>query len=104
MFDCLSFYKNLADDTRLKSLLLIAKHQTLCVCDIQTALNLSQPKVSRHLADLRKSELVIAERRGKWMYYQIHPQLPAWAKQVLALTLENSQQYLADCNSCCPVQ
>ena len=65
MLNPLTFYKCLADDTRLKSLLLIARNDSLCVCDLQQALQLSQPKVSRHLAELRKSDLLDTERRGQ---------------------------------------
>jgi ArsR family transcriptional regulator len=87
------FYKCLAEQTRLKSLLLITLKSELCVCDLTTALALSQPKISRHLAELRKNEILIAERRGKWVYYQLHPQLPSWAKQVLITTAKNSTNF-----------
>lgn len=83
-------YKALAEETRLKSLLLMQKLGELCVCDLMEALNLSQPKVSRHLAELRKHGLVLDERRGKWIYYQINPDLEPWVKQVLALTLKHN--------------
>ena len=52
------FYKCLADETRLKSLLLIEKEQELCVCELMAALEESQPKISRHLAQLRKCGLL----------------------------------------------
>ncbi|EOA6541295.1 TPA: metalloregulator ArsR/SmtB family transcription factor [Vibrio vulnificus] len=87
-------YKALSEETRLKSLLLMQKLGELCVCDLMEALNLSQPKVSRHLAELRKQELVLDERRGKWVYYQIHPQLAPWMKQVLQTTLENNLAFI----------
>ncbi len=95
MCDTLTFYKSLAEETRLKSLLLISQHRELCVCDLMTALSLSQPKVSRHLAELRKNGLVIDERRGKWVYYQINPQLPDWMRQILILSLENDRALIA---------
>lgn len=102
----LPFYKCLADDTRLKILLLLTQYPSLCVCDLQQALDLSQPKISRHLAELRKCELVNAERRGKWMHYHLAPDLAAWKKEVLLKTLENANEYLSDCmkalpQSCC---
>lgn len=100
----LGFYKCLADDTRLKALLLISQAGELCVCDIQDALALSQPKVSRHLAELRKSELVTDERRGKWVYYRLNPNLPSWAQQVLTLTAQNNTDYVpaSSCaDACC---
>ncbi len=94
----LAFYKCLADDTRLKILLLLVAHKQLCVCDLTDALQSSQPKISRHLADLRKCKLVEAERRGKWMYYHLHPRLPDWAKTVLFTTEASHQSYLEEAN------
>ncbi|AVX01546.1 metalloregulator ArsR/SmtB family transcription factor [Vibrio vulnificus] len=94
MSNPLFFYKALSEETRLKSLLLMQKLGELCVCDLMEALDLSQPKVSRHLAELRKQELVLDERRGKWVYYQIHPQLALWMKQVLQTTLENNLAFI----------
>ncbi|MBD2859822.1 metalloregulator ArsR/SmtB family transcription factor [Spongiibacter sp. KMU-158] len=90
----IQFYKCLADDTRLKTLLLITLKQELCVCELQEALAVSQPKISRHLAELRKCELLIDERRGKWVYYQLNPELPAWAVTVLQETAANNSEYL----------
>jgi ArsR family transcriptional regulator, arsenate/arsenite/antimonite-responsive transcriptional repressor len=62
--DPCTFFKCLADDTRLKSVLLIAKINEACVCDLMEALELDQPKTSRHLAQLRKCGILADERRG----------------------------------------
>ncbi len=97
MFSPLVFFKCLAEDTRLKSLLLICQKQELCVCDLQVALELSQPKVSRHLAELRKCELLVDERRGKWVYYRLNPALPDWALETLQRTASQNADYLSDC-------
>jgi len=97
MISPLTFYKCLADDTRLKSLLLISQRQELCVCELQQALQLSQPKVSRHLAELRKCGMLADERRGKWVYYRLNPQLPHWATGVISDTAAHNPEYLADC-------
>ena len=93
----LVFFKCLADETRLKSLLLIVEHQELCVCDLQKALQLSQPKVSRHLAELRKCDLLMDERRGRWVYYRLHPDLPLWALTILQQTHAQHGDYLQAC-------
>lgn len=96
--DPVTFFKCLSDDTRLKSLLLLQLKKELCVCDLMEALQESQPKVSRHLADLRSSGLVLDERQGKWVYYRINKELPAWALKVLALAArEHHENYLAEC-------
>ena len=92
-----AFYKCLSEDTRLKCLLLITLKGELCVCDIISALNLSQPKVSRHLAELRKCGILSDHRRGKWVFYQLNPALPKWAFEVLELTTKDNQAYIKDC-------
>ncbi|MFC3052991.1 metalloregulator ArsR/SmtB family transcription factor [Kordiimonas pumila] len=93
----LTFYKCLSDDTRLKSLLLITVKGELCVCHLQSALDLSQPKISRHLAELRKCGLLQDERRGKWVYYQLNSNLPAWVRTILQMSVDNNEAYLKPC-------
>lgn len=94
MIDPLSFYKCLAEDTRLRSLLLILLKGELCVCDLVNALQLSQPKISRHLAELRKCQLLVDERRGKWVFYKLNPDLPEWTREVLLKTVSSSPEFL----------
>jgi ArsR family transcriptional regulator, arsenate/arsenite/antimonite-responsive transcriptional repressor len=76
-------FRALADRTRLNCLLMLAEHQPLCVCEMVHALELSQPHISRHLAQLRDQGIVEDERRGQWVYYRLSPALPDWARQVL---------------------
>lgn len=63
-------FKTLSDPTRLRLLNLLAEEQ-VCVCDLHGTLGLDQPKVSRHLAQLRRAGLVEFERDGKWMHYRL---------------------------------
>jgi ArsR family transcriptional regulator len=63
----------LGDDTRARIVALLA-HGELCVCHVEAALGLSQPKVSRHLAILRAAGVVQRRRQGTWMYYRLAPQ------------------------------
>lgn len=93
MLDPVSFFKALADETRLQSLLLILHEQELCVCELMAALNESQPKVSRHLAQLRKASILQDRRQGQWVYYRLSDTLPDWATQVLQHTAQQ-QGYL----------
>jgi ArsR family transcriptional regulator, arsenate/arsenite/antimonite-responsive transcriptional repressor len=76
----------LSDNTRLRALMLMQKMGELCVCELTQTLNLSQPKISRHLAQLREYKIVRTRRDGQWMYYQINPELPEWALSVLHQT------------------
>jgi ArsR family transcriptional regulator len=89
-----AFYKCLSEDTRLKCLLLITLKGELCVCDLISALQLSQPKVSRHLAELRKCGILSDQRRGKWVFYQLDQALPKWSVEVLKLTAKDNHQFL----------
>lgn len=63
-------FRALADPTRLRLLNLIAGRE-VCVCYFVEILRLSQPKVSRHLAYLRRAGLASARRDGKWMHYRL---------------------------------
>lgn len=85
------FFRMLADQTRMRALLLMQREGELCVCELTHALELSQPKVSRHLAQLRESGLVRARRDGLWIHYQVNPALPEWASQILLKALEGAE-------------
>jgi len=63
-------FKALGDETRLRIVALLS-HGELCVCHLEDALGLSQPKVSRHLATLRGAGLVEDRRDGTWVYYRL---------------------------------
>jgi ArsR family transcriptional regulator len=79
-----TFTKALADQTRLRLLLLLANGRELCVCEFTQALELAQPKISRHLAILREASVLQDRKAGLWVYYCLHPELPPWAQEVLA--------------------
>jgi ArsR family transcriptional regulator len=86
----LELFKGLSDLTRLQSLLLIHQEQELCVCELMVALELSQPKISRHLALLREAELLETERRGQWVFYRLSSQLESWAIAIIEQTYQQS--------------
>ncbi|QXO17493.1 MULTISPECIES: metalloregulator ArsR/SmtB family transcription factor [Vibrio] len=93
------FFKLLADETRLRCLLLIARERRLCVCELTYALQESQPKISRHLAQLRQSGVLLDERQGQWVFYRLSPALPAWLQTVIdgLQQADNlQQQYVRD--------
>jgi protein-tyrosine-phosphatase/DNA-binding transcriptional ArsR family regulator len=94
-FDPITFYKCLTDDIRLKSLMLTHYHGELCVCELMEALNEeSQPKVSRNLALLKKAAIISDRKHGQWVFYRINPNLPLWAKSVIAETTENNLELI----------
>lgn len=64
------FFAALADRTRLRLLNLIGDDE-ICVCFFSEVIGTNQPKISRHLAYLKRAGLVSARRDGKWMHYQI---------------------------------
>jgi ArsR family transcriptional regulator, arsenate/arsenite/antimonite-responsive transcriptional repressor len=81
-----TLFAALANESRLRCLVLLSSHLELCVCELTYSLKLSQPHVSRHLAQLRESGLVTDRREGIWVYYRIAADLPPWVLQVLERT------------------
>ena len=77
------FFKCLSDPTRLEILKLILLKKNICVCEFAEYLQLSQPKISRHLALLRNNSILLGQRQGQWVYYRLNPNLPEWANEVL---------------------
>jgi ArsR family transcriptional regulator len=69
-FDKELFFRALADRTRLRLLNLIGGDE-VCVCFFVEILKTNQPKISRHLAYLRRAGIVGARREGQWMHYRI---------------------------------
>lgn len=85
-----TLFKALADTTRLRMLMLLVMEGELCVCELTHALDEIQPKISRHLALLRESGVVLDRRQGQWIYYRINPDLPVWVREVLSATAEGA--------------
>jgi ArsR family transcriptional regulator len=88
-------FKALADDTRSRIALLIAREGELCVCELTAGLDLSQPKISRHLALLRSNGLLTDRRQGQWVFYRLHPDLSPWVITLLHGALADHQGWLA---------
>jgi ArsR family transcriptional regulator len=97
--DAETLFRLLADTTRLRAVMLLQQAGELCVCELTHALDLSQPKISRHLAHLRESGLLLTRRNGLWMYYRINPALPDWTQGILQATLAGNaanRPFIAD--------
>lgn len=85
-------FRALSDRTRLRILDTLRdtlRDGEICVCDIVSALKLAQPKISRHLAYLRKAQLVTACKDGQWMHYKLAPAQSPLHKRLI--------QCLCDC-------
>jgi ArsR family transcriptional regulator len=74
-------FKALADRTRLRLLNLMGADE-VCVCYFVEVLGTNQPKISRHLAYLRRAGVVAARRDGKWMHYRVVAPSDAHAARV----------------------
>lgn len=94
--DLLNFHKCLADQTRLRTVLLIADKKELCVCELMSALQISQPKISRHLALLRQHGVLQDRRQGQWVFYRLNTQLPEWAFNSIQSALQSKPEFLAE--------
>ena len=97
-FDLVQLFAALADPTRLRLLNLMAGRE-VCVCYFVEILKQGQPKVSRHLAYLRKAGIVSARREGKWMHYSIEHPKDAVAASILdtaLASLKSDSQMQAD--------
>jgi len=86
MHDFVLIHAALADENRLRLLHLLRSGER-CVCQLQGVLHTNQPKISRHLAYLRKAGLVEARQDGKWAHYRLK-KLPAHLAGIRDQTLE----------------
>ena len=77
-----TIFRALSDRTRLRILNLLRGGE-LCVCDIVAVLDVPQPTASRHLAYLRRAELVVARREGQWMHYRLTPAASGFHRKLL---------------------
>jgi ArsR family transcriptional regulator len=91
-------FKALADETRLRLINLIGDEE-ICVCFFVEVLKTNQPKISRHLAYLKRAGVVAARREGKWMHYRlVEPADPHAARifREVRLWLENNSAMVSD--------
>ena len=86
-FDKELFFRALADRTRLR-LLNLMRDDEVCVCFFVEILKTNQPKISRHLAYLRRAGIVDARRDGQWIHYRVvepaNPEVARLLKDVLS--------------------
>ena len=109
-YDLALLFAALSDRTRLR-LLNLMDGREVCVCYFVEILGQSQPKISRHLAYLRRARIVAARRDGKWMHYKIAVPPGSGAASILRealLTLRQDKGMQADLakldRACCTPQ
>jgi ArsR family transcriptional regulator, arsenate/arsenite/antimonite-responsive transcriptional repressor len=90
-YDLALLFAALADRTRLR-LLNLMDGREVCVCYFVEILGQSQPKISRHLAYLRRAGIVVARRDGKWMHYRIVIPANGGAAKILRETLKTLKE------------
>src|SRR5215510_14671051 len=78
-----AFLKACADETRLRLINLLAAEGEVCVCHLVDTLNTNQPKVSRHLAYLKRAGLVTDRKDGLWVHYRLVEPLANHARQLV---------------------
>jgi len=69
--DCCSFFKAVADPTRVKIMMLLSK-EAMRVSDICRHFNMKQPSISHHLAILKNAKIVTDRKEGKEVYYSLN--------------------------------
>jgi ArsR family transcriptional regulator, arsenate/arsenite/antimonite-responsive transcriptional repressor len=89
-FDLEKFFVALSDRNRLRLINLMGDDE-VCVCFFTEVLKMPQPRVSRHLAYLRRAGIVAARREGKWMHYRLVPPADEHASQIF----QDVREYLA---------
>ena len=76
----------LADPVRLRLLSLVAAADEVCSCDLQAPLGKSQPTISHHTKALSEAGLIVGERRGRWVWWQVVPERVAALQAALSPT------------------
>lgn len=111
-FDMERFFIALSDRTRLRLLNLMGDDE-VCVCFFVEVLEELQPKISRHLAYLRRAGIVGARREGKWIHYRITPpphehaarilsDVLSWLKEDKEMQRDRSRLVKVCCAPCLP--
>jgi ArsR family transcriptional regulator len=99
MIDTNTLFTVLADATRRQILVHLMHAGESCVCNLYGTLDMSQPKISRHLAVLREAGLVSTQRSGTWVHYRINPDIPRWVQTILTQIATGLTQEASVCTS-----
>jgi len=110
-----NIFKLLSDDTRLRMIILLYQ-QDLCVCELSGILDAPQPRISKNLSKLRDLNLVVDERKEKFVFYSLKTEnmilehilkniidtLDSYPQLVIDQTrLADKEKYLNQCCTTC---
>jgi ArsR family transcriptional regulator len=91
--------KALSDPTRLRILKLLLDNETLCVCEVMQALNVSETRASRNLGILKDTGFLKAERMGQWVHYSLDESMEPLKEQIgllLSKSLDHTREIKQD--------
>jgi len=91
----LKIFKALSDSTRLRIMLLLLEKE-LCVCELESVLNMEQSRISHALRTLRYAELIDERREGRWVFYKTARELPDTLSSYLKESAADNGQALDD--------
>lgn len=80
----------LADPTRRRALVLLWQGQELCVCELMERLEVTQSRMSRHMAVLKSAGLVLDRRDAQWVRYRLQPSLRGDVLRIVSAVMEAS--------------
>ena len=95
MENLISLFKSLSDETRVRILHLLYQ-QDLCVCEMVEILDLDQPKISKHMAKIKLTDLVIPTKNQQFIYYSINKNSELYPLIETVFSTYKSQQTLQD--------
>ena len=84
-----NFFKNFADNTRVKILTVLDKVDSMCVNDIAVALDMTKSAISHQLSSLKESNLVKSEKQGKIVFYSLSD---SHVKDIIEKGIEHVQE------------
>ncbi|MEB3168439.1 MAG: metalloregulator ArsR/SmtB family transcription factor [Synechococcaceae cyanobacterium] len=91
-----SLLRVLAEPIRLQLVLALA-HGERCVCELTAELQMAQPKLSFHLKVMKEAGLITARQQGRWVYYQLQPELLMALGDWLSQLCDGCQRSAAAC-------
>lgn len=92
-------WKALGDETRL-AIVAILRDGECCVCELNDALEVSQPLLSFHLRVLKEAGLITDRREGRWVYYSLDRDAVVQLEKMLK-TMRTPRRSAAPSRRCC---